>query len=120
MFPFTLKARETPHFTSSPYDFRKAFLANKPESLSWFAYDVVVASPTDVEFVVYDMRDFCRGGIGKEIARFEAKVGRGVTRASIEHRALYLAQERRNAELEAAEAEVVRTYAAEIMAEIAA
>ena len=115
MFPFAIKAYETPNFTSSAYEFRTAFLQAKPEKLSWYAYDVCVLSPTMVEFTVYDMRDSFYGGKGEATAAFEARVGRDVTRKAIEREAERLAIVRRQHELEAAEHAIIADYATEIL-----
>lgn len=120
MFPFTVGAIETPGYTSSPYDFRKAFSANKPEGVVWYAYDVVVKSPTLVEFVVYSMRDMCFGGIGEQIATFDAIVDRSVTGPAMLREATRTAQYRRFQELEAAEAAIVARYAREIIEAVVA
>lgn len=110
-FPFTLAAYETPHFTRSPYDFRAAYLANRPKGESWYAYDVVVKSPTEVEFIVYDMRCNLSGGIGKEARRFKCTVAPEVTAPSIERRVQAMAVLVRQQELDRIEQAAIGGYA---------
>jgi hypothetical protein len=115
LFPFTLYAEETPHFTSSSYDFRGVFLANKPAELTWFAYDVVIHSPTRIEFMVYDMRDTFFGGLGNIIANFSATVPATLTLKHMERQAMRLARARREEELLEAERKIMRGYAADYL-----
>jgi hypothetical protein len=108
-YPFKIACYDTGHFVQSPYEFRKPFLANKPEGHVWYGYDVIVKSPTEVEFVTYDMRD-SYGGLGRENGRFEATVDEAVTKEAIERRLNALAKEVRLRELERAEAKIVSDY----------
>ncbi len=96
--------------------FNKIFLAKKPEDMIWHGYDSVIHSRTDVEFFVFDMLDNCRGGVGKEIARFKAVVPESTTEKFIERRIMDLAMEKRTIEIIAAEGEIVKRYADEIRA----
>lgn len=115
MFPFTLYAEETPHFTKSSYAFRPTFLANKPTGLTWFAYDVVIKSPTNIAFVVYAMRDNIYGGLGDKIDQFPAIVPAELTRKFVEERAMLLARGRFDDELRASQRAIIKSYADEIL-----
>lgn len=117
VFPIDLRACETPHYTSSPYQYREVFraalLAADPRA-SYYAFDVTVHSPTAVSFIAYDMRDNLYGGIGNEVWRGKASVPASLTRDDVE-RAIFAAAKRRRA-LERVEEEnaVIRGYAEEI------
>lgn len=113
-FPFTLRAQETLNYTYSPHAFREAFLSAKPEGMSWYAYDVIVRSPTKITFVVYDMRDMTYGGIGGEIGRVDWIVDPKITGQAMNDRMFALARDVRQQELEAAEMKVVAGYADQI------
>lgn len=115
VFPFTLHCNDKGW---SAYEFRSSFLASKPDDLSWYGYDVIIHSRTNVEFVVYSMRNSFSGGLGREIARFSAKVPASMTNAEIERRALHLATIKREAELHAVETEIILDYAAAILKQI--
>lgn len=115
LFPFCLFAEETPHFTSSERDFQQTFLATKPADMSWFAYDVVILSPTQIEFIVYNMRCIASGGIGEPIANFSATVPAVLTLKHMERRAFSLARARRDEELLEAERKIVKSYAADYL-----
>jgi hypothetical protein len=104
----------------SSHEFRNVYNANRPKDKSWYAYDVVVKSPSLVEFIVYDMHDMCYGGLGKEIRRFEAKVHPELTRKSIERRAGMFALERRDRELVEQERAILLRYRDEILATLEA
>lgn len=113
LFPFTI---ECDYRGWSAHAFRDAFLARKPEGLTWYAYDVVVRSPNDVEFIVYSIACNVRGGVGREVARFQAEVPRSTTWPSIERQAEQLAKVLRRKELTEAEDEIIRGYASAIIA----
>jgi hypothetical protein len=115
MFPFTIPAYETPHYTESAHDFRQAFIKAKPEGVSWYAYDVEVKSPTLVEFTTWGMRCTARGGIGAKGISFEAVVTPDVTRDAMWRHARGLAEQRRMVERMQTEEEIVAAYAAEIL-----
>lgn len=100
----------------SDFHFQRLFLSNKPDGLIWFAYDVIINSPTEVEFVVYNMADSCYGGVGAKIASFSAVASVDTTRDAIERRIRAIATERRNAELQAAESIIIDGYADDIRA----
>lgn len=117
-FPFTLRAHETRHYTSSPRDFRDTFIAHKPEGLVWYAYDVEVKSATLVKFVVYDTRDTCTGGIGERIDDFEVTVPTSLTRRAIKAEALVHAKARRAVELDEVEEMIISGYADELLASL--
>lgn len=114
-FPVTLPAHETRHFTSSAPDFREVFLKVKPDKLGWYAYDVIINSPTEVEFYVYGMRDNTYGGVGSIVGIFPAKVARKVTKKAINNRAVEMATHQRLAELAEEENKIIAGYAAKIL-----
>lgn len=114
LFPFTLAAYETPHFTQNPTEFRQAFLENKPED-SWYAYDVEIQSRTCVKFTYYGMRDNFRGGIGAKKGEFTATVPSSLTDKPIADQAYRMAGEKRRLELAAAEHIIIERYANDIL-----
>jgi len=72
LFPFTIyPSRE---HGSIPHGFRDLFQKQRKPDVIWYAADVIVNSDTEIEFVVYDMKDMCYGGIGKEIYRMSVTV----------------------------------------------
>lgn len=114
-FPFTI------HCTNSctqPYGYYGTWMKTKPEKLVWYAYSVEIKSPTQIEFIAYDMRDSYFGGIGRKIGTFKATVTPDVTRKSIIARATDLAADKRQQELEAEEARIIGEYTHAILAEI--
>lgn len=111
MFPFTVYAK----YENSTRDFYQTFMANRPKGLTWYAYNVVVKSPTEVEFVVFDMEDMATGGIGDEIGRFEATVDASVTLVAMTRHAHELATLQLYDERVAEERRIVAGYAAEIL-----
>lgn len=113
-FPFTLHAYETPHFTSSPAGFREAWMRIRPEGMSWFAYDVVIQSPTLIEFVIYGMRDTYSGGKGAEKGRFETEVDASITNKAICDRINMIAEGIRQQELANLELQIITDYAAQL------
>jgi hypothetical protein len=117
-FPFTLHAEETPHYTQSEGKFRAVFNAVRPKDLSWFAYDVVIKSPTYVTFVMYDMRDNCSGGLGKYIGKCHSVVDAKLTRPFIEKQAQRRAVARRARELHAAENALIARYTLQILEDL--
>lgn len=114
-FPFELHATDSHGWAANPTDFKETFLKHKPAELSWYAYDVRIISQTQIEFIVFNMRDTCYGGIGREIAHFACTVDPAVTRNSIEKRAMRLAIEKRETEIAAAERSVIKSYADELL-----
>ena len=116
-FPIHINAEETPHFTSSSYKFRPLFLANKPTGMSWYAYNVIIHSPTNVEFVVYDMFCSARGGIGKEVGSFEATASAELTAPYIQKHAVSIAQYRIDEERRAANKLILKNRAEDVLAE---
>ena len=116
MFPFTIKAIEHPHHTHSDHRFRHV-MRTLPKSESWFAYDVIIHSPTEIEFVTYGMRDTCYGGIGTERERIKTTVPASLTRQAIETKAFKLAEKRRADELAEIERLIIARYADEILTE---
>jgi hypothetical protein len=119
IFPFTLFAYDnTPHYVSSEYKFRPVFLQNKPEGLSWYCYNVVVKSPTEVTFVHYGMLDNFSGGIGKLQGEFDAVVSAELTLPFIQKQAKLKAEWLRAQELAKAEQDIINGYYEQIMASI--
>lgn len=118
VFPIELRARETEHHTSSPFQFRSAFLKAKPADMRWYEFDVIIKSRTHVEFVAYDIRDTVFGGIGREIWRGTATVPASLTNDDVERAIHRAARYRREEEIAAAEAAIVAGYADEIRAEL--
>lgn len=111
VFPFTLHCNGKGW---SEHRYRDFFLSAKPAGLSWFGYDTILHSRTDIEFVVYDMKDSFYGGLGSVVCRFRSVVPPAVTKEHVEQRIFLLAAERREKELADEEAAIVRRYASEI------
>ena len=114
-FPFTVHCAENYH---TPFEFKDTWMKIKPAKLTWYAYSVEVKSPTEIEFIVFDMKDNYFGGIGAKIGTFKATVTPDVTRKSIIARAARLAADKREQELEAEEARIVGQYTHDILSEI--
>lgn len=115
MFPFTVFADDTPHYTSSPYDFRSAYEAARNGMSGGFAYNVVVNSPTEITFQVFGMRDTCYGGIGKHLWDIDATVSPEITKNAIRNQAYDMARFRRAKELQEAEDRLIDGYVDEII-----
>lgn len=127
-FPFRIYSSDM--HGGGPYEFQNAFHKNKPETVeiverfgtfvhkrterfSWYAFDVIVLSQTEVEFVCFDMEGFCYGGKGKEFHRFTATVDKSVTSPTIGRRLFNRGVERRAYELEQAERKICQKFADE-------
>lgn len=112
-FPFTIHWGG--HYTLLP-----TFHAVRDTKQTWFEFDVLVRSPKDVTFKVYDMKDFCHGGRGGFIYEVEAVVAPRLLKARIESRILVLAQDeeiriehkRRTDAIAAINKDYLRTYRA--------
>lgn len=76
IFPFKVMSRDTGHYIRKPWSNVKTFLKYKPEDMRWYAYDIEVISENYARFIVYDMKDFCFGGIGMKTGEFECFVDR--------------------------------------------
>lgn len=113
-FPFRLYCDHERGWSAS--QFKNTFMKVKPAGLTWYGYDVIIHSPTEIEFVVFEMYDNFSGGVGNEIARFTATVSRSVTDRDIRSRSMELAVDRRRHELCEAEAEIINRYANEFLA----
>ncbi len=100
------------------WEFRDVFMATRKSEVTWFCFDVIVRSRTDVTFVVFDMRDTTHGGKGKELYRYDAVVSSKLTLRFIEAHIYALAEARRSAELQAAEHAIIDGYANEIRTEL--
>lgn len=127
-FPFTIYGSEDMH---GVWEFRKTFQANRPEEItvvegkgtkweytrtekcSYYSFNVIVHSKTEVEFVCFDMLDNFYGGIGKESHRFRATCEEDLTSEFITRRLLHRAELRRICELEEQEALICAGYAEE-------
>lgn len=127
---FPIRIYADPNFGGGPWDYRKIFDANRPkeykrvekwrtfvherwEKFIYYQFDVIVLSQTEVEFVCFDMEDFCYGGRGKEIHRFRVTVDKSVTRKTIETKLFNRAMFRRDTELAAEELKICNRYADE-------
>lgn len=108
-FPFTIPCRDDHTYVRYATEFQNLFLAHRPEKMSWYAYDVVIKSPTTVGFVVYTMRDSARGGIGGKVGEFEiGGVDPDLTKNAIIKQAYDLASSQRALELRLAEEALLR------------
>ena len=72
LFPFTIYADRS--HGGIPSGFRALYHKHRKPDVTWYAADVVVNSDTEIEFHVYDMKDMCYGGVGKEIYRMTVPV----------------------------------------------
>lgn len=122
IFPFTIKAYSTPHYTSSPSQYRdhfvRAFLESSPKGFAYFAYDAILQSATEVDFVAYDMLDSCYGGIGAKIWSGSATVPEELTREDIQKQINVVAKERREKEKALLEKRAIERHMADIIAEM--
>lgn len=89
-FPFTISPN--PKFGGIVPEYYSLFVNHKPDGLTWYACDVVVNSPTQLEFVMYGMADYFYGGVGDEVARFCLAVDRDVNSAALIRRSVELAE----------------------------
>lgn len=89
IFPITLLCDRENGW--SEYDFRAIFITNKPDGLSWYGYDTIINSPTNVTFHVWDMYDWLYGGCGKIVHEFSVDVKSCITRKHIVSKAASLA-----------------------------
>lgn len=117
-FPFTVWWCDWGTYVASPQDFRAVYDRVRPAQESWYAYAVIVHSPTKITFVVYGMEDNYHGGVGQEIRRISTTVMPEVTLNSITAQARDKAKERRTLELARNEEAIVDGYVQEILASI--
>lgn len=115
-FPFTRFCDRDKGYSAR--EFYDAFQAVRPDDMSFYGYDVIIKSAFEVTFIVYGMECNVYGGVGAEKGRFDAIVPTGLTRASIERRALRLAQLKRRVELDESELSIIEGYAADILKSI--
>lgn len=124
IFPFTIKAYSTDYYTASPYRYRahflKAFQESTPKGSTYFAFDVILKSATEVEFVAYHMFDNVRGGIGDEFWRGSATVPAKLTEEDIQEQIKAVAKMRRKEERALAEEAAIARHLADIVAEMEA
>ena len=74
MFPFTTESFDNGYYIVKPWHDNATFLKYKPKGLVWYAYDVEILSLTRAKFIVYDMADFCSGGIGDVKSEYECDI----------------------------------------------
>lgn len=116
MFPLRLNCDREKGW--SEHDFRSIFIINKPDDLSWYGYDVVIHSPTEVTFDVWDMYDNVYGGCGEVIAEVKATVKPVITRKYIVAKAAHIAEARIKQEKKYEEAVKVAYMAESILNEL--
>jgi hypothetical protein len=108
IFPLTYRCNERGH---SVVDLRALFAANAPSSEA-IGFDAVLHSRTEIEFIA-------RGAGLVELSRFTlSDVDPELTEGLIDDAILHVALTRRRSEVDVAEKDVVKRYAAEIRAEI--
>lgn len=110
------------------HSFLDSFLKNKPKKIEkkysfsdytyeedfyWYDFDVKIISPTEVEFIVFDMEDFCYGGRGRKIHSFKAEVSKNETKKYIDAKLMKNAIARRDKELKEIERKICQGYADE-------
>ena len=111
VFPVTREANDKGW---SAYQYREAFRAARPPKLTYYAYDVIIHSRTEVEFIAYDMRDNLMGGLGDEIGRFKATVPANLTKDDVERAIISAAALRLAAERAADDRRLIQAYADEL------
>lgn len=99
-------------------EFRDEFLAVKPARMHWYAYDVLIKSPTSIVFVVYNMRDNFKGGVGDEIARLKSECSEAKTKPWIETHAFNLALRKLDAFILAIKYKVAKVQARIMLAKV--
>lgn len=125
-FPFRLYSNDQGH---NIYGFDAVFQKNRPEKIeiieakgtqwqytrterfSYYAYDVIIHSQTEIEFVCFDMYDMCFGGKGKEIHRFKVTVDKKVTNEYVGRRLFSRGIDARERELAAQERKRYQKFA---------
>lgn len=117
LLPVTLQAYETEYGKQYALSFYQLWMENKPPNLSWYVYDVIIHSPTKVEFISHRMLDTAFGGVGDENGRFIVECDQSLTRPHIESKARELAREKRRVELAAIETEIIEQYQKDILDE---
>lgn len=116
IFPIHIRSNNQGHVIG---EFRAAYLAARtPKMDSWFCFDVLIRSRTEVTFIVFGMWSNVSGGKGEEKYRFDAVVSPELTASAIERKIVSLATDRRLRELDAAENRIIDGYADEIRAEL--
>jgi len=115
VFPFTLVSTWKGH---SDLRFQRTFLRAKPEEMTWYCYDVIVKSPSEVTFAVYDIYDNVYGVKGKKIAEVNAEADIALTAECINDRIQHMAKIFRAEELACIEQAIIDGYAARIKAAI--
>lgn len=114
-FPFTIWHRDFGNTAVSPHQYKAIYEQRRPANMSWFAYSVIVLSPTKIEFIVYEMEDHYHGGVGQQVARLPTVVPAEATFLDRKDRAEELARDQRRKELQEAEERIVRGYAEQIL-----
>ena len=114
-FPFTIGYDS--RFGGINYDYRALFMANKPKDMIWYAAAVIVHSPTQVEFVVYEMYDNYYGGVGAEIARFFVAVDKTANDKAMEQRSFIMSEKLMLMEERAKRAKRIEAGAKALLAE---
>lgn len=118
-FPIHKQAYHNGHFVEMARDFRDLMLSVKPEKMIWYAFDLIIQSPTKVVFVIYDMQNMASGGIGKEIARIDAEASVELTKPYIDRHARRMAEYRRMNEIDEKHERVISAYTKEILERLA-
>lgn len=116
IFPFTIHCdREHGHMRS---DLMSLFLSVKPRGMTWYGADTIFLSPTEIEFVVYNMADVVHGGVGYETARIRHQCPTPIATQYITDRCIRVAKDQRAVELELREAAIIAQYADSLLSNI--
>lgn len=125
-FPFRIYSNDQGH---NIYGFGHILQANRPEYIeiieakgtkfewtrrekfSYYAFDIIFLSQTEIEFVFFDMYDNYYGGKGKEIHRLKVTVDKSVTNDYVGRRLFNRGVARRERELAEAERKICQAYA---------
>lgn len=113
MFPFTLYCDRERGWSN--VNFRPLFLSNKPKELIWYAYDVNILSKSEVEFIVYDIKDAVYGGVGSKLLSFICSADENLVKEFVVDRATSMAIVKRKQELNKEEDFIVAGYTNSIL-----
>ncbi len=107
-----------PKTGQSEYYFRDIFLKEKPEELIWYSYDVIILSPTLIEFVVYGMQSSLFGGVGDELLRLKVLCDLELIRRPITEHALKVSRFKLEVLIEVLKTRIAKSYATELLDKI--
>lgn len=106
IFPIRLKS------VGGERELNRLFIQTKPKDMIYYAFDTIIHSAKEIEFIVYDMDKsfFGGGGVGKELHRYKVQCDPLLTQQPIENRLYQIAMERRAKELDKIEQDMIEKY----------